>query len=142
LSRAILYSIAAILFLSDISNATIIFSGVWTIIYLFAIRRLLSQPVDDFAAQRISYAQPNLHWINFVKSLGKNNTRFIFVSLLHLIMALLPILIFRNILNNPLIIFAILISNAALPISYLFLLKRLYSFWRDNKAKIIDINNG
>jgi hypothetical protein len=111
----------------------VIFSAVWTIGYLFAIRRFLTNPVDDFAAKHISYAQPNMYWVDFVKRFVKNNIRFVVISSCHLFMAVVPILIYKNFLNKPFIIVAIFISNAVLPITYLYVLKKLYLSWKQKR---------
>jgi len=108
---------------------TVIFSVAWTIGYLFAMRRFITNPLDDFAVKHISYAQPNVYWINFAGRFVKNNIRFLFVSSIHLVMALVPIFSNKNFLSRPFIIAAIFISNAVLPITYLYVLKKLYLLW-------------
>lgn len=108
---------------------TVIFSMVWTIGYLTAIRRFLNNPIDNFAAKHISYAQPNLYWINFAGRFIKNNIRFLFVSSIHLVMAVVPILSYKSFLDSSFIIAAIFILNTVLPITYLFVLRKLYLLW-------------
>lgn len=107
----------------------VIFSMAWTIGYLLAIRRFSNDPADDFAAIHISYAQPNVYWLNFAGRFIKNNIRFSFVASIHLVMALVPIFSYKSFLDKPFIIVAIFILNAVLPITYLFVLRKLYLLW-------------
>jgi hypothetical protein len=109
------------------TRLTVLLSGVWACGYLLTIRRFISTPVNKSATKNIMYKLPKSQWINFGNIFIKNNVRFVFFHSVHILMALLPIFLFKNFPNTPLLIMAIFISNALLPIIYLHIIKRLHS---------------